>query len=242
MLQTKHELQLICSMTPEGIQQLFTSIASRYALANHLLSGGVDYWWRFYVAKKVASWRPKELLDVATGDGALAFAIAKKNHTTKIVGVDFCREMLAHAHQTKIKKKRDHLTFLEADALRLPFGEGCFDVVTVAFGLRNMDSLEGALTEMYRVLRPGGHLLILDFAIPTVPWLKALYRFYLHHLLPRLAGWVTGKSTAYEYMGASIETFPSGEAMGKLLKKCHFTRPVAKPLTGGIVSIYTAEK
>ncbi|MBX9743207.1 MAG: bifunctional demethylmenaquinone methyltransferase/2-methoxy-6-polyprenyl-1,4-benzoquinol methylase UbiE [Chthoniobacterales bacterium] len=229
-------------MTSENIQKLFASIAPRYALANHLLSGGIDYWWRYHVTKKIATWKPKELLDVATGDGALAFAIAKKNRTTKIIGVDFCREMLACADQTKAKKKNDLITFLEADGMELPFDEKSFDVVTIAFGLRNMDSFERALSEMRRVLRPGGHLLILDFSIPTAPLLKPLYRFYLHHLLPRFASWITGKSAAYEYMGASIETFPSGDAMKALLKKCHFTRPVAEPLTGGIVSVYIAQK
>lgn len=222
------------------IRQLFASIASRYALANHLLSGGIDYWWRYYVAKKIAAWKPRDLLDVATGNGELAFAIGKKNPVTKIIGIDFCQEMLAYAHQAN--KSREQFTFLEADALSLPFEKNSFDVVTVAFGLRNMSSLEGALSEMRRVLRPGAHLLILDFSIPTAPLIKPLYRFYLHHLLPRFAGWLTGKSNAYEYMGASIETFPSGEAMKELLRKCHFINPVATSLTGGIVTVYTAEK
>ncbi len=201
-------------MSPEYVKNLFASIASRYELANHLLSGGIDVWWRHCVAKKVAAWKPLCLLDVATGNGDLAFALSKKILATKIIGVDFCREMLDEAH-----KKKSNVTFLEADGMALPFDDESFDVVTISFGLRNMESFERALGEMQRVLRSDGHLLILDFSIPSSPLLRPLYRWYLHHLLPRFAGWITGKTDAYEYMAESIEAFPSGQVIYTAKKK-----------------------
>lgn len=219
------------------VKNLFASIASRYELANHLLSGGMDFWWRHRVAKEVAAWKPACLLDIATGNGDLAFALLKKMPATKIIGVDFCPEML-----TEAKKKKSSVTFLEADGMALPFDAESFDVMTISFGLRNMESFERALGEMQRVLRKKGHLLILDFSLPTTPLLRPLYRWYLHHVLPRFAGWITGKADAYEYMAESIEAFPSGQRMCELLKQCGFTNPVAKPLTAGIVTIYTAQK
>jgi demethylmenaquinone methyltransferase/2-methoxy-6-polyprenyl-1,4-benzoquinol methylase len=219
------------------VKNLFASIASRYELANHLLSGGMDVWWRQCVAKKVAAWKPTSLLDLATGNGDLAFALSKKIPAAKIIGVDFCPEML-----TEAKKKKSSVTFLEADGMALPFDAESFDVITISFGLRNMESFERALGEMHRVLGKEGHLLILDFSIPTSSLLRPLYRWYLHHILPRFAGWITGKADAYEYMGASIEAFPSGQGMCELLERCGFTNPIAEPLTVGIVTIYTAKK
>ncbi|MFI0347254.1 MAG: ubiquinone/menaquinone biosynthesis methyltransferase [Chthoniobacterales bacterium] len=218
------------------IKQLFASIAKRYELANHLLCGGIDIWWRFLAAQKVASWGPRDILDLATGSGDLAAAIKKNLPSSIITGVDFCGEMLEQAKGKNI----DHL--LEADALKLPFTEKNFDAVTVAFGLRNMESWKDALCEMKRILRNGGHLLILDFSLPSLPIVRPLYRFYLHNILPHLAGWITGKADAYKYMGASIETFPSGLAMCELLEQCGFVEARATPLTLGVVTIYTAKR
>ncbi|MFZ4115322.1 MAG: ubiquinone/menaquinone biosynthesis methyltransferase [Chthoniobacterales bacterium] len=244
-------------MNPEYVKNLFRSIAGRYALANHLLSCGMDFWWRRCVAKKIQQWNPKTLLDVATGNGELAFAIAKKIPTVQTTAVDFCHEMLEQARLTQVKSKNLYsyssenanigfktpmITFLEADGLELPFEEKIFDAVTVAFGLRNMVSWEQGLREMHRVLRSRGHLLILDFSIPTSPLLRPFYRFYLHHVLPHFAGLVTGEASAYEYMGGSIEAFPSGEAMCALLTQCGFENARSTALTGGIVTIYTASK
>ena len=130
---------------------------------------------------------------------------------------------------------------LVADALNLPFPDGGFDVVTVAFGLRNMADYPAALREMLRVLKPGGHLLILDFSLPN-GLLRRPYRFYLHHILPRLAGWLTGQRDAYEYLGGSIEAFPAGAAMTALLESCGFGETRATPLTGGVVSIYQGSR
>jgi demethylmenaquinone methyltransferase/2-methoxy-6-polyprenyl-1,4-benzoquinol methylase len=138
--------------------------------------------------------------------------------------------------------RRKGLTDLvQADALHLPFAGAAFDALTIAFGLRNMENWERALREMARVLRPGGHVLVLDFSVPKRP-LRGLYRFYLHRVLPRVAGIVTGDKSAYEYLGASIEEFPQGEKMCALIASAGFREATCQPLTGGIVSLYTAER
>ena len=128
-----------------------------------------------------------------------------------------------------------------ADAMQLPFEDGTFEAVTVAFGLRNMASWPGALSEMGRVLKPGGHLLVLDFSIPRPP-LRGIYRFYLHRILPRIAGLITREKGAYDYMAESIEKFPRGAAMLSLMNENGFSDPACEPLTCGIVSLYTGSR
>jgi len=219
----------------QKIQSFFASIAHRYDRANHLLSGGFDFFWRQEAARIVAATGPRRILDLATGSGDLAALLQKKCPGTVVVGADFCFPML------QIAKGKPVRLLVGADALHLPFGSDCFDCVTVAFGLRNMASWPAVLAEVLRVLRPGGTFLILDFALPTGLFGK-IYRFYLHRVLPRLANLVTGESAAYEYLGDSIEKFPSGAAMEKVLQNADFTAVTGKFLTGGIVAIYTGRK
>ncbi len=218
-----------------GVQRLFSTIASRYDIANHLLSAGLDFLWRRRAARIVRAWAPARILDLATGSGDLARTLARVCPGATIIGVDFCLPMLRIA-------RRKHLPHLvQADALRLPFADATFDAVTIAFGLRNMESHERALAEMARVLRPGGQLLVLDFSAPT-GLLRGIYRFYLRRILPRLAGLITGEKHAYEYLGSSIENFPHGEAMNAIIRASGFTTAACQALTGGIVSLYTATR
>ncbi len=219
----------------QRVQSMFEKIARRYDLANHLLSGGLDFWWRRRAARQVRAWQPQRLLDLATGSGDLALTLAAACPGTHIVAADFCEPML------ELARRKGVPNLVVADALALPFAEAEFDVVTVAFGLRNMASWPRALSEMRRVLRPGGHLLVLDFSLPSPP-LRWFYRRYLHHVLPRFAALVTGEKAAYDYLGDSIEKFPHGPAMGALLQEAGFISPTSEPLTGGIVSLYTAAK
>jgi demethylmenaquinone methyltransferase/2-methoxy-6-polyprenyl-1,4-benzoquinol methylase len=223
------------SRDPAAVRVMFDRIAGRYDLANHLLSGGADVWWRHRAAQIVQGWQPRRVLDLATGSGDLALAIARKLPEAKITAADFSAEMLAQARR---KGVRDTIL---ADALRLPFESGTFDCVTVAFGLRNMADWGAALREMARVLAPGGHLLVLDFSIPS-GLLQPAYRFYLLRCLPALAGIVTGQRDAYDYLGASIEKFPSGPAMTALIEANGFRYATATVLTGGIATIYRATK
>ncbi len=223
------------SREPESVRAMFGRIARRYDLANHVLSGGADFLWRRRAAKIVAVWRPSDVLDLATGSGDLAVAVQRRLPAAQVTAADFSPEMLEVARGKGVAK-----TVL-ADALELPFENESFDVVTVAFGLRNMADWDRALHEMSRVLRLRGHLLVLDFSIPTGA-LRPAYRFYLHRCLPLLASIVTGQKAAYDYLGGSIEKFPSGSAMIELIERNGFTMAIGKPLTGGIATIYTAQR
>ncbi len=214
---------------------MFGEIAGRYDVANHLLSGGLDFLWRRRAARMVQGWQPDRILDLATGSGDLALSLRRACPQALVIGADFCRPMLSVAR----RKGLEHL--VAADGLQLPFAESSFDAVTVAFGLRNMASWPAALAEMRRILRPGGHVLILDFSIPSAP-LRWIYRPYLHYVLPRVAALLTGKKAAYEYLGDSIEQFPYGPAMSALLAAAGFDAAAHQPLSGGIVSLYTASR
>jgi len=221
---------------PEFVRRTFSAIAGRYDFANHLLSGGLDFLWRARVARVVAAVRPARILDLATGSGDLAIALQKTCPSALVVGADFCLTMLEEA-------RRKHVPFLvQADALALPFADGAFDAMTVAFGLRNMASWEKALREMARVLRPGGLLAVLDFSLPPRGPVRAAYRLYLHHLLPKVAGWTTGRSDAYEYLGESIEKFPRGSGMAAMINACGFEARQPRTMCLGIVTLYTAVK
>ena len=220
---------------PKFVKGAFAKIADRYVVTNHVLSMGTDILWRKKVGRMVREWKPEKVLDVATGTGDLALEIQRKCPDAKVLGTDFCPEMLAHATKSGVMETQ------VADAMNLPFGDGEFDVVTVAFGLRNMENWEGALKEMGRVIRPGGHLLVLDFSQPQ-GLLKKPYTFYLNKVLPRIAGLLTGQGGAYRYLAGSIGEFPYAEKMVALFEKAGFVEASCDPLSGGIASIYVGEK
>lgn len=220
---------------PEFVKAAFSAIAERYVATNHVLSMGIDILWRQRVVQLVSEWKPERLLDLATGTGDLALAILRAMPEVRLTGSDFCQPML------DIAARRGLANLVCADAMNLPFAGSSYDVVTVAFGLRNMADYPAALAEMRRMLRPGGHLLILDFSLPQ-NLLSGPYRCYLHHMLPLIAGWMTGHREAYDYLADSIEAFPCGQAMKDLLADCGYTNITAEPLNGGIASIYTAQR
>ena len=232
---TQHHSPEAESRDPDAVRSMFDRVAPRYDLANHLLSGGIDFLWRARAVRTVQKWRARRILDVATGSGDLALALQRRLPDAEVTGADFSTEMLKLARTKGVQKT------VAADALSLPFADAAFDCVTVAFGLRNMADWGGALREMARVLDARGHVLILDFSVPE-GMLRPLYRFYLHRCLPMLAAVVTRQGDAYEYLGASIEKFPSGAAMETLLSENGFRAPTSRPLTGGIAALYTAEK
>jgi demethylmenaquinone methyltransferase/2-methoxy-6-polyprenyl-1,4-benzoquinol methylase len=215
---------------------MFGSIATRYDLANHVLSCGLDFYWRARAAEIVDGWHPQTIADLATGTGDLARAMQKKSPHAEVTGVDFLPEMLELARRKGVRR------VVLADAMKLPFGDASFDCVTIAFGLRNVENYSTALTEMWRVLNARGHLLVLEFSLPTTPILRAVYRFYLHRCLPLLGSLLTQKKSAYDYLGDSIEEFPSGSAMCELMRITGYVSPSFELLTGGIVTIYTAAK
>lgn len=221
---------------PAFVRGVFDRIAPRYDLTNTLLCAGCDTLWRRRLARLVRSWAPRDILDLATGSGVLAEAIQRENPDATITGADFSESMLQQARHHRGQRR-----LLVADALHLPLRDGSFDAVTVAFGLRNMASWSAALAEMHRVLRPGGHVAVLDFSLPR-GWLRAPYQFYLHRVLPRLAGIVSREREGYEYLAESIESFPSGESMQQLLAGAGFMRATGRPMTAGIVTLYAADK
>ena len=221
---------------PDFVHRAFSSIAKRYVLTNHVLSLGIDVLWRKKVARHVRDHDARLILDVATGSGDLARAVLDAVPGARVIGTDFCAPMLAEA------RKRGLGDLLVCDGLALPFPDATFDALTIGYGLRNMADWSGALHEFARVLKPGGIVVVLDFSLPASPLLRGPYRFYLHHLLPRVAGWLTGNREAYAYLGDSIERFPSGPAMLALMEAAGFSSPRWEPQWGGISSVYLATR
>src|SRR5438552_18369674 len=215
---------------------MFGGIAHRYDLANHILSCGCDFIWRKRAAQIVAAWNPNAIVDLATGTGDLALALTRALPKSEIIGVDFAEEMLAVAKAKGVRR------IVPADALALPFADRSFDCVTIAFGLRNIEDWGAALREIARVLTTNGHLLVMEFSLPSMSILRTVYRFYLHRLMPIFGSFLTQKKTAYDYLGESIEKFPSGRDLVAMIEANGFRQAAAEPLTGGIVTIYTATK
>jgi demethylmenaquinone methyltransferase/2-methoxy-6-polyprenyl-1,4-benzoquinol methylase len=215
---------------------MFGSIAGRYDLANHLLSCGCDFIWRKRAAAIVAGWNPNTIVDLATGTGDLALTLAKALPRSEIIGADFSEEMLAVAKAKGVRR------VVTADALALPFADRSFDCLTIAFGLRNVKDWSAALREMARALTTNGNLLVMEFSLPPTSILRTIYRLYLHRMMPIFGSFLTRKKTAYDYLGDSIEQFPGGEELVRLIEANGFSDAAAEPLTGGIVTIYTATK
>lgn len=224
---------------------MFGRIARRYDLANRLLSGGIDVWWRRCLVRAVKRSQPRDVLDLATGSGDVAFALAPALPAgTKITGMDFCQPMLDEA---ELKKARGpagqfaNVSFRQGDGLALPLPDQCVDVVTISFGLRNLADRARGLREMRRVLRPGGRLLVLEFSQPS-PWFRPIYYFYLAKILPRLAGIVTGDRAAYDYLNNTISEFPDRAALADEIRNAGFQTVSAEALTFGIVALHDATR
>ncbi len=218
------------------VRQAFAAIAGRYVLTNHVLSLGIDVLWRKRTARLVKALKPHLVLDLATGSGDLAAEIQKTCPDAAVIGADFSQPMLLEA------QKRGLRNLVVADAMNLPFQDGVADVITVAFGLRNMASWADALQEMARVLKPGGSLFVLDFSLPSWQPMRSFHLFYLRHVMPRVAGALTGQRGAYEYLCGSIEKFPAGEGMCQLMRENGYREARAEALTFGIASLYHAIK
>ena len=228
--------QLSRSRDPETVREMFGGIARRYDLANHILSCGCDLHWRNRAARIVADWNSNTIVDLAAGTGDLTLALEKMLPDAEIIAADFSEEMLAVAKAKGVRR------VVTADALALPFADRSFDCLTIAFGLRNIKDWNAALREMARVLTANGNLLVMEFSLPSMSMLRTAYRFYLHRLMPIFGSFLTRKKTAYDYLGDSIEQFPGGEELVRLIEANGFSNVAAEPLTGGIVTIYTATK
>lgn len=219
-------------------QAMFNSIARRYDLLNHLLSGGTDLYWRRRALAMVRHPHPRRILDLATGTADFALA-ARRLEPKRIVGVDVAVEMLRLGFD---KVRGGEVALLGGDAERLPFRDECFDLVMGAFGVRNFGHIPTGLVEAFRVLRPGGELLVLDFSEPTAPLFKPIYRFYFERVLPLVGGMISGDRQAYAYLPRSVDGFPQGQAFVKLVEEAGFAEAKGTELTLGICSVYQGRK
>lgn len=229
---------------PAAVEATFTSVAPRYDLANHWLSGGIDFYWRNRLVKLAQKNNPTDILDLATGSGDVLFALRKGlGDRVNLTGLDFCEPMLEEARKKRtvrgLQEKANQ--FLHGDCLALPFGENSFDLITIAFGLRNLAERKKGLEEMQRVLRPGGRLIILEFSQPYF-WFRPLYYLYLRGILPWVARWLTGDRDAYLYLGTSIAGFPNREELCKEIGMAGFGAVSARALTFSIVALHEGRK
>lgn len=224
----------------EQVERMFDSISPRYDLLNRLFSMGTDQGWRRRVMRMVSKEPVGRLLDVATGTADLALMAARQ--VDRVVGADISEGMLAHGRD-KVKKAglEGRVELVRADAADMPFPDGAFDVVTVAFGVRNFEDLGRGVAGMFRVLKPGGRLFVLEFSRPRGP-LRPFYRFYFHRVMPFIGRLISKDSAAYGYLPASVDAFPEGEAFESLLRDRGAREVRSERLTGGIATLYTARK
>jgi len=222
---------------------MFGGIAGRYDIANHLLSGGVDFYWRHVLTGRVQRCKPKNVVDLATGSGDVVFKLRDRlGAGVPITGLDFCEPMLDEARTKQTKKPAyTDLEFAFGDCMKLPLPDASADVVTISFGVRNFEDRQRGLKEILRVLRPGGHLFILEFSQPD-RWFRPFYYIYLKYILPRVAALATGDKSAYDYLAGTIENFPTKEALAGQLKLAGFATVKASGLTFSIVAIHEAHK
>jgi len=229
---------------PEGrqVQQMFSAIAGKYDVLNHVLSGGVDFWWWWRMARASGAGPGKRFLDVAAGTGDSSLALARRG--ADVVSTDFTHAML-RLGPAKFRRKglADRIwASSDADAQRLPFRDGSFDGLTICYGIRNVEDRPLAYGEFLRVLRPGGRLTILEFSSPVVPGLKAFYDWYSLHVLPRIGAWISGDASAYTYLPESIRTFPDQRSLAAELECAGFREVRWTNLSGGIVALHVGVK
>lgn len=227
----------------EQVSQMFNGIARYYDFLNRLLSAGIDRVWRRKAIAELKSAQPKLILDVATGTADVALETAKQLSPDQIIGIDISTKMLDIGRAKISKRGLDTLIELkEGDSENLPFADNTFDAITVAFGVRNFENLEQGLQEMYRVLKPEGKLVVLEFSKPQIFPFKQLYKFYFRNILPAIGKITSRDPKAYRYLYESVQAFPDGGKFTGILGKVGYKSNQCKPLTLGICSIYTGIK
>lgn len=229
---------------PVRISKMFDAIAHRYDLLNHLLSGGLDLYWRARAVHSIRLDGGETVLDLCTGTGDLAIAASRgRRGAGRVVGVDFSGEMLRFGARKLIARNlAGRIRLVQGDAMRLPLADGCASAATVAFGIRNVADPAVVFADILRVLRPGGRFAILEFGLPRVPGIRQLYLAYFRHVLPRIGRLISGHTSAYTYLPASVSTFPEPARLVSLLESVGFIAARAVPLTFGVVYLYSARK
>jgi len=228
---------------------MFSEISPRYDFLNHFLSGGTDYYWRWKAVRSAPMTGDAPVLDVCTGTGDLAIAYWKRSgRTLPVVATDFTREMLTRAN-LKLAGDRysgaddSDVAFLEADTQKLPFANDCFQIVSVAFGLRNVTNTGQGLDEMFRVCKPGGHVVILEFSMPRRRLVRKLYGFYFRHVLPRIGQLLArNRQSAYNYLPSSVAEFPQGEELAAIMRSRGMEQVTWTELTFGVATLYCGTK
>ena len=226
----------------EQVANMFNTISPQYDFLNHLLSGGIDIIWRKKAIKLLQNKGIKTMLDIATGTGDFAIEALKIN-PEKIVGVDISEGMLSFG-QEKIKKMglEKTIQLQKGDSEKLPFSDNSFDAVIVSFGVRNFENLQKGLTDMFRVTKPGGYCLVLEFSNPRTFPMKQLYTFYSNYCLPFLGKMISKDPSAYTYLPESVKAFPDGPEFIQIFKSVGYSETNWIPMTGGICSIYIGQK
>ena len=222
------------------VQQMFASIAPRYDLLNRVLSLGVDRRWRRAAATEALLLSPARLLDVATGTGDFALELKAASPDTQVIGCDFVPQMLTLARR-KAGARRLEITFEAGDALKLPYPEASFEALTCAFGFRNFADYERGLCEFWRVLKPGGRLVILEFPPPAEGLFGQVFRFYFRQVLPRIGAVISGNAGAYQYLPESVLAFPDPPRLARLMHATGFA-PRYRLLSGGIAALHVGDK
>lgn len=226
----------------EQVTRMFNNISHRYDFLNHFLSLGVDKTWRKTAIRFLKPLKPRNILDVATGTGDFAIQSIVLD-PEKVTGIDISEGMLLVGRKKVERLKLSaKIELCAGDSENLPFGDDIFDAVTVGFGVRNFEDLERGLSEIWRVMKPGAMLVVLEFSRPRKFPMKQAYNFYFKNILPGLGRLISSDKSAYTYLPESVEAFPDGTDFENILKKVGFKETACKPLTFGISSIYTARK
>ena len=226
----------------EQVSTMFNAIAHRYDFLNHILSMGIDRLWRRRAINNLKKYNPKSILDIATGTGDFAIA-SLRIKPSMVIGIDISEGMLQYGSEKIAKRKLSQIIKLEkGDSENLRFASESFDAITVGFGVRNFENLEKGLSEMYRVLRKGGIVAILEFSKPTSFPIKQLYWFYFKHILPTIGKAFSKDHRAYTYLPESVEEFPYGKAFERIITNIGFVNTKIIPVSFGIATIYLAEK
>ena len=226
----------------EQVAQMFDTISGNYDGLNRVISFGIDIKWRKKVLKLVAAKNPKAILDIATGTGDLALLMSNTN-ATEIIGADISEGMMEVGRKKVAEKGLDgRIQLVYGDSEKLPFADAYFDAVTVAFGIRNFETLEKGLAEILRVLKPGGIFVILETSVPTKFPFKQGYKLHANYLLPLIGRLFSKDREAYAYLSESASVFPYGEALNNILRKIGFIEVKAMPQTMGVATIYSASK